>query len=93
MDSKENQMVPIWFIIGINVLVYGVVILGVGLAHWSNPPQSVVLSELHADVWWGAFMTVVGLFYTVRFYPRASLYTGLDEPPADNIAAKGTKWD
>jgi hypothetical protein len=28
------------------------------------------MTELHADVWWGAFMLVLGLFYTVRFLPK-----------------------
>jgi uncharacterized membrane protein HdeD (DUF308 family) len=93
MESKEQHMIPIWFFIGINVLVCGVVILATGVMHFNNPPQNIVLSNLHADVWWGAFMTVVGLFYTVRFFPRRSLHTALDEPPTDNIAAKGTKWE
>jgi hypothetical protein len=35
--------------------------LGHPLAH---PP---VLYELHAPIWWGAIMTVAGLFYTIRF--------------------------
>jgi len=26
-----------------------------------------VLYELHAPIWWGAIMTVAGLFYTIRF--------------------------
>ena len=29
----------------------------------------MALFSLHADVWWGAFMTFVGLFYTIRYNP------------------------
>jgi hypothetical protein len=32
-----------------------------------NPP---VLSNLHAPIWWGALLTVIGLGYTIGFRPR-----------------------
>ncbi|HZP60811.1 MAG TPA: hypothetical protein VFB27_10855 [Opitutaceae bacterium] len=69
METNEHHMIPIWFIIGINLLVYGVVIAITGLVHWSNPPVTVELSDLHIDFWWGLLMTVLGLFYTLRFRP------------------------
>ena len=63
--------IQIWFFSGILLLVYGVLITGTGIWELShpllNPP---VLNELHAPVWWGAIMTVAGLFYTLRFRPR-----------------------
>ena len=45
-------------------------ILGYGL--WeliSGNTANVVLSNLHAPVWWGAIMLALGLFYGVRFRP------------------------
>lgn len=30
---------------------------------------NVVLARLHAPVWWGAIMLVLGLFYGIRFRP------------------------
>jgi hypothetical protein len=44
-----------------------------GLYEMVNPPpeeRRVALWHLHAPVWWGAFLLIVGLFYTVRFRPR-----------------------
>jgi FtsH-binding integral membrane protein len=91
MENKPHHMIPIWFFIGINLLVYGVVILGTGILEWNNPPATVEMTHVHAPVWWGMILLVIGLFYTVRFRPSA--HSGLDEPPADHIAEKGTKWD
>ena len=50
--------------------VYGVMILGYGL--WeivTGHLAHVVLARLHAQVWWGALMLLLGLFYLVRFRP------------------------
>jgi hypothetical protein len=30
----------------------------------------VVLFQYHANVWWGAFLLLVGVLYCVRFAPR-----------------------
>lgn len=64
-------MISIWFFIGSLLLVYGVLILGAGIYELSNPPEHpVVLAGLHAGIWWGAFLTVLGGFYSFRFRPR-----------------------
>ncbi len=90
MENKEQPaMIPIWFFIGINVLLYGVIIAGSGLIHWSNPPASVAMTNLHPDVWWGAFMTVIGLVYTVRYWPTKIK----EEPRPDTNATGGIKRD
>jgi hypothetical protein len=41
--------------------------------------------KLHANVWWGALMAVLGLFYVIRFRPRAgeSLTGRADKPPSE----------
>ena len=70
MESQSHQMIPIWFIIGINLLVYGVVIFITGLVDWNHPDPNVAMTELHADVWWGGFMLLLGLFYSIRFLPK-----------------------
>jgi hypothetical protein len=62
-------MIPIWFVIGINILVYGITILIVGIVNWSHPAPNVAMTQLHADAWWGALMTVIGLIYTLKFKP------------------------
>ena len=63
--------IPIWFFIGLLLVVYGVMILGAGLVEWSTSsyPLGVELNELHAPVWWGGVLFLLGLFYVVRFRP------------------------
>jgi hypothetical protein len=65
-------MISIWFFIGISLAVNGALILGAGVYQLMNPPQSpgIVLFNLHANVWWGGLLLLVGLLYCVRFAPR-----------------------
>ena len=54
-------MVSIWFFVGILLLAYGVLITGSALYEFVSPPaRTVVLAELHAGVWWGAILVVLG---------------------------------
>jgi len=69
---ESEHQVPIWFFIGALLLLYGVVIFGVGLVHLVSPPPPqarVALFDLHADVWWGALMALTGGFYCVKYRP------------------------
>ena len=61
-------MISIWFFVGVLLLLYGILILGTGIAEWSSPPN-VVHADLHAAVWWGALLTLVGALYSFRFAP------------------------
>ena len=63
-------MLSIWFFIGILLLAYGILILGSGIYEQSKPPEHpVVLANLHAGIWWGALLTILGLIYTLKFKP------------------------
>jgi hypothetical protein len=63
-------MISIWFFIGISLLVNGLLILGAGIYEiWHPSAQQVVLYNLHASVWWGALMTVIGAWYSYHFKP------------------------
>ena len=66
--SERHHIIPIWFFVGLLLLVYGFLILVSGLAEWSHPPD-IVLAELHAPVRWGALMLVLGLIYCIKFLP------------------------
>jgi FtsH-binding integral membrane protein len=66
--SEKHQIVPVWFFVGVLLLVYGVMIFISGLAEWSHPPDTV-LSELHAPVWWGMLLIVLGSVYCWMFRP------------------------
>jgi len=64
-------MVSIWFFVGILLLAYGVLITASGLYELVSPPaRPVVLGKLHAGIWWGAVLLVLGAVYTYRFSPR-----------------------
>lgn len=65
-------MVSIWFFIGISLAVNGALILGAGIYQLINPPANpgVVLFELHANVWWGAVLLVIGAIYCFKFAPK-----------------------
>ena len=66
-------VLSIWFFIGVLLTIYGVLITGTGLYELAyplaNPP---VLSNLHATLWWGIILLIIGLFYLLRFFPRKS---------------------
>jgi hypothetical protein len=65
-------MVSIWFFIGISLAVNGALICAAGLYQVVRPPLNpdVVLFSLHANVWWGAILLLIGLVYCVKFSPR-----------------------
>lgn len=68
----EGKGIAIWFFIGWTLLIYGLLIFLSGVYQWVNPPlpdQRVVLWELHSDVWWGAFLAIVGLIYVLVYKP------------------------
>jgi len=69
--SEKHHIIPVWFFVGVLFLIYGVLILGSGLVEWNHPPPTT-LAELHAPVWWGSLLTLLGLFYVAIFRPRKS---------------------
>lgn len=63
-------MLSIWFFIGVLLLAYGILILGAGLYELSSPPEHpVVLANLHAGIWWGVLLIIMGAIYSVKFRP------------------------
>jgi hypothetical protein len=70
MDRPEKpHMLPVWFFIGVILAIYGVLILATGIYEYSDVPPTV-LANLHAPIWWGALLIVVGVVYIERSYPR-----------------------
>ena len=66
----HDHGISIWFFIGLSLLVNGVLITGAGIWELISPPVNrVVLFQYHANVWWGALLLLLGLFYCVRFAP------------------------
>ena len=69
MRNHEGA-ISIWFFIGVLLLIYGVLITGVGLMHMISPSATQpVLGELHADLWWGLLLVAIGAHYSWHFRP------------------------
>ncbi len=69
---KTGGSLSIWFFIGLSLAVNGAVIFGRGIYELLYPPPEgmrVVLANLHANIWWGAILLVLGLFFSLRFSP------------------------
>lgn len=63
--------ISIWFFIGVLLTAYGFLITATGIYELFVPPGNPpVLFSLHATVWWGAVLLVIGLFYCIRFFPQ-----------------------
>ncbi|WP_219341239.1 hypothetical protein [Nevskia soli] len=66
-------MISIWFFIGVLLLAYGVIILGASTYYAVNPPEHpLVLANLHAGVYWGALLMLLGGIYTIKFRPGSA---------------------
>jgi hypothetical protein len=65
-------MISIWFFIGVSLAVNGALILGAGIYQVVNPPvdPGIVLFNLHANVWWGGVLLLIGLIYCFKFSPK-----------------------
>ena len=62
--------ISIWFFIGVLLSIYGALIFGYGVYEYATGTlANVVLKELHAPLWWGAAMLLLGLFYGIKFRP------------------------
>jgi len=67
---KEMKKIEIWFFIGALLFVYGVLIAISGVYYLFFPPsQEVALSNLHSDIWWGALLMILGLIYSIKYWP------------------------
>lgn len=80
------RLIPIWFFIGLLLDLYGVLILGAGLYELLHPPAAAVaMAHLHAALWWGALLLVLGLIYTWKFAPEGES----EEEPAARGRSQG----
>ena len=66
---SEKQSLPIWLFIGLLLLVYGILCLGAGVEQLSHPPATV-LADMHATLWGGVVLTLLGGGYVLAYWPR-----------------------
>jgi hypothetical protein len=70
----HGARIPIWFFIGLLLTLYGLLVVVAGVTEWASGhyPSGVELNQLHAPVWWGGLLALLGLFYLVKFRPGKS---------------------
>ena len=67
---ETGGALSIWFFTGLCLGVNGLLIFITGIYEIIHPPQQqLVLSDLHANVWWGGILLVLGALYAIRFSP------------------------
>ena len=73
MDSShisKSTHISIWFFIGVMLTIYGWLIMAYGIYELATGiTDQVVLADLHAPVWWGGGLAVLGMLYLVKFRP------------------------
>ncbi len=67
-EPHKPRMLPVWFFIGVLLLIYGVLILIQGIVEFSHPPDTV-LSNLHPALWWGVLLLAIGAIFTLKHRP------------------------
>lgn len=68
---NQGESLSIWFFVGVTLAGNGLLIVLAGLYALTSPPETrVVLYDLHADLWWGGVLLVLGLTYVWKFGPR-----------------------
>ena len=65
-------MISIWFFIGISLAINGALILAAGIYQLIQPPANpgIVLFNLHANIWWGGVLLLLGLVFCIKFAPK-----------------------
>lgn len=67
---KAGGALSIWFFTGLCLGVNGLLIFARGIYETIHPPENqVVLANLHANIWWGGILLVLGIFYCLHFSP------------------------
>jgi hypothetical protein len=75
--AERRHFISIWFFIGLQLGIYGLLILGSGIYEFISPPAPAlhegiernVMANLHAAIWWGALLLALGLVYALNFRP------------------------
>jgi hypothetical protein len=76
----EDHGISIWFFIGSLLTVYGLIIVIASLPGLFSRVAAphIVLANLHAGVWWGALLFLLGIFYVMRYWPSPKQAQGSD---------------
>lgn len=64
--TRTKGMKPIWYFVGILLLVIGLIVVGTAIVGLVSPPPEdhrTVLYELHVGVWWGTIIVIAGVIF------------------------------
>jgi hypothetical protein len=69
--TEQREPISIWYFIGLLLTIYGVLITAAGLYDVvAGVQRDTVYANLHAGVWWGALLLVIGVIYLYFFSPK-----------------------
>jgi divalent metal cation (Fe/Co/Zn/Cd) transporter len=58
---SEHKMKPIWYFVGLILVIMGGLIIMSGAYQLVHPPSTpTVLAEIHPNLWWGTIMMIFG---------------------------------
>ena len=70
----EHHMVPVWFFVGVILLIYGIIITATGIHELASPPLPALANMppifRHPAAWWGGLLTVIGAIYVIAYRPK-----------------------
>ena len=67
--SEGHHIIPVWFFVGVILLIYGILILATGIYEFHSPP-STVLANLHPALWWGVLLIILGGLFVYIHMPK-----------------------
>jgi high-affinity Fe2+/Pb2+ permease len=66
MGEEKNKMRSIWFFVGLVMSAMGLITLLAGIYSYDAlENQDIRLSDLHANIWWGVLILIIGLVYII----------------------------
>lgn len=65
MSDQKNNMLSIWFWVGLVLTVYGAIICGTGVYYIFEPAAVAGKLGGNVNLWWGAVMLVAGVIFII----------------------------
>ena len=67
-ENSENQMMDIWFFVGIILATFGVILVLAGIYYVFNPNTELIFGYLNPNLWWGVIMIFSGIIFQLISY-------------------------